>query len=301
MAENIWAALSSQIAETTATTGKSIVAIHGRRHPSSGIIIASDAVVTASHALRREEDITVVLSPEKRTTARLVGRDPNTDLAVLRLAQPVEAPAVRWGQTATLRVGELVVAVARTWRGNLVASSGILSGLMGAWRTWRGGDVDQFIRPDLNLYPGFSGGALINAQGEVLGLNTSGLHRSGLTIPAATVQRVCAELLEKGQVERPWLGLAMQAVPLPESLRARLNLTGSEALLVAHVEPGSAAEKAGVLLGDVLIEMDSKPVADTDAVQDVLRRHRVGDQIAVKLIRGGAVTVLTITLGARSR
>lgn len=301
MAENIWAALSNQIAETTAGAGQSIVAVHGRRHPSSGILVASDAVVTASHALRREEEITVIFSPEKRIIARLAGRDANTDLAVLRLAEPAGSPVVRWGETAGLRVGELAVALARSWRGNLVASAGILSGLMGPWRTWRGGEVEQFIRPDLNLYPGFSGGALINAQGEALGMNTAGLHRSGITVPAATIRRVTAELLEKGRVERPWLGLAMQSVPLPESLRTRLNLTGSEALLVAHVEPGSAAEKAGVLLGDVLIEMDGKAMSDTDAVQDVLRRHRVADQVPVRLVRGGTVVVLTIALGARSR
>jgi S1-C subfamily serine protease len=278
-----------------------VVAVHGRRHPSSGIIFTSDSVVTASHALRREEEITVILAPGTKTSARLVGRDPNTDLAVLRLAQPVEAPAPRWGETANLRVGELVVAAARTWRGNLVASSGILSGLMGPWRAWRGGEIEQFIRPDLNFYPGFSGGALINSLGQFLGMNTTGLHRSGITIPAGTVRRVAAELLEKGRVERPWLGLAMQAVPLPESLRTRLNLISSEALLVAHVEPGSAAEKAGILLGDVLVELEGKPVADTEAVQRFLHSHRAGDRIPVKLVRGGAILSLDVTLGTRSK
>jgi S1-C subfamily serine protease len=211
----------------------------------------------------------------------------------------VEAPAPHWGETASLRVGELVVAAARTWRGNLVASSGILSGIMGPWRPWRGGEIEQYIRPDLNLYPGFSGGPLINSMGQFLGMNTAGLHRSGITIPAGTVRRVAVELLEKGRVERPWLGLAMQAVPVPESLRARLNLISSEALLVVHVEPGSASDKAGTLLGDVLLELDAKPVTDTDAVQRFLHSHRPGELIPVKLIRGGAIVSLDVTLGAR--
>src|SRR5262249_36369834 len=117
-------------------------------------------------------------------------------------------------------IGELTLAVARSWRGNVVASSGIISGLMpGPWRTWRGGELDQFVRPDLTMYPGFSGGPLLNSQGDFVGLNTTGLHRSGITIPAATVMRVAGELLEKGRVERPYLGLAMQGVTLPESLR----------------------------------------------------------------------------------
>jgi S1-C subfamily serine protease len=301
MAENIWASLSNQLAETAAAVGKSVVAVHARRHPSSGIVWSSDTVVTANHALRRDEDISVVFGPGEKTAARVVGRDATTDLAVLHLEQPTGSPPARWGNTSQLRIGELVLALGRTWRGNIVASSGILSGLMGAWRTWRGGDLDQFIRPDLMLYPGFSGGPLVGAQGEILGVNTAGLHRSGITVPASTVARVVAELLEKGSIERPYLGVAMQPVPLPESLRGKLNLKPSDALLVAHVEPGSPAEKGGVLLGDVLIEIDGKPAADTDAVQDALRAQKVGNSIAITVVRGGQVQKLNVTLGSSRR
>ena len=219
-------------------------------------MIAKDAVVAASHAVRRDDEITVITAPGQKLSARVAGRDPSTDLVVLRLQQPIDAPAVRWASTSNLRVGELVLALARTRRGHIVASSGILSGLInGPMRTWRGGEIDQFIRPDLTMYPGFSGGPLVNSQGELLGMNTAGLHRSGITVPSATVQRVSAELLEKGGIQRPYLGLAMQAAPLPESLRTRLNLTASEGLLVVHVEPGSPADKAAIFLGDVLIKL----------------------------------------------
>ncbi|HLJ29226.1 MAG TPA: trypsin-like peptidase domain-containing protein [Candidatus Angelobacter sp.] len=299
MAENIWSALSNQLAEAAAATGKSVVAVHGRRHPSSGILWSGDSVVTANHALRRDEEISVVTAPGKSISARVIGRDPSTDVAVLRLQQPAEATLARWVDTSKLRIGELVLALGRSWRGNIVASSGIVSGLMGPWRTWRGGELEQFIRPDLTMYPGFSGGPLVNAQGEILGVNTAGLHRSGITVPAATIARVAAELLEKGRIERPYLGLAMQAVPLPESLRARLNLKPSDGLLVAHVEPGSPAEKGGVILGDVLIEIEGKTVADTDAVQETLRSQKAGDSIAVRVVRGGALVAITLTLTAR--
>ena len=254
--ENIWGKLSNDLAEVSATAGKSVVAVHGTRHPSSGIVIAKDAVVAASHAIRRDDEITVITAPGQKLSARVAGRDPSTDLVVLRLQQPIEAPAVRWASTSNLRVGELVLALARTRRGHIVASSGILSGsINGSMRTWRGGEIDQFIRPDLTMYSGFSGGPLVNSQGELLGMNTAGLHRSGITVPSATVQRVSAELLEKGGIQRPYLGLAMQAAPLPESLRTRLNLTASEGLLVVHVEPGSPADKAAIFLGDVLITL----------------------------------------------
>jgi S1-C subfamily serine protease len=299
--DNIWTKLSNEIADVSAEAGKSVVAVQGTRHPSSAIVIAKDAVVAASHAVRRDDEITVVTAPGQKISARVSGRDPSTDLVVLRLQQPIDAPVARWGSTTNLRVGELVLALARTRRGHVVASSGILSGLIHApMRTWRGGEIDQFIRPDLTLYPGFSGGPLVNSQGEILGLNTAGLHRSGITIPSATVQRVATELLEKGGIQRPYLGLAMQAAPLPESLRTRLNLTASEGLLVVHVEPESPAEKAGILLGDVLIKLADNPVADTDSVQHILRAHKSGDSLEAGLIRGGAIIAVPVRLEARA-
>jgi S1-C subfamily serine protease len=299
--ENIWTKLSNEIAGVSATSGKSVVAVHGTRHASSGIVIAKDAVAAASHAVRRDDEITVITAPGQKLSARVSGRDPSTDLVVLRLQQPIDAPIARWGSTSALRVGELVLALARTRRGHIVASSGILSGLIsGPMRTWRGGELDQFIRPDLTMYPGFSGGPLVNSQGEFLGLNTAGLHRSGITVPSATVQRITAELLEMGGIQRPYLGLAMQAAALQESLRTRLNLTASEGLLLVHVEPGSPAEKAGILLGDVLVNLADKPVADTDAVQHILRAHKAGDAIVASLVRGGAIVTATVKLEARA-
>src|SRR5262249_19608660 len=279
--EKIWASLAKEMAEASAEAGKSIVGVHGARHFSSAIAIAKDAVVAAGHAVRRDDEITVVTAPGQSVGARVAGRDPGTDLAVLRLNQPIDATPARWGSAANLRVGELVLALARTRRGYIVASSGVISGLINApMRTWRGGELDQFIRPDLTMYSGFSGGPLVNSQGEIVGLNTAGLHRSGITVPASTVARISAELLEKGRVERPYLGLAMQAVPVPESLRGRLNLNTSEALLLVHVESKSPAEKAGLLLGDLLLTLAGKPVTDTDSVQEILR---AGDRKSTRL------------------
>jgi serine protease DegQ len=300
MADKVWASLSNELAEASAEAGKSVVSVQGRRHPSTGVLFTSDSVITVHHALRREEEAAIVLAPGQRMAARVLGRDPSTDLALVRLEQPVKSPPARWGKSSDLRVGDWVLALARTRRGNVVASSGIVSGFINEpWRTWHGGELDQFIRPDLNLYPGFSGGPLLSSKGEFLGVNTAGLHRSGITIPAATVVRVATELLEKGRIERPYVGLAMQAVPLTESLRAKLNLTASEGLLVVHVEPGSPAERAGVLLGDVLFELGDKPVADTDTVQHELRSRKPGSEIQATLIRGGSVAKAKLKLEAR--
>ncbi|HEX2331473.1 MAG TPA: S1C family serine protease [Candidatus Angelobacter sp.] len=299
MAESTWAAFSKELADTSAEIGKSVVAVLGRRHPSSGLLLSRDAVVTVNHALRRDDEIGVVLGPGKKLVARVTGRDSGTDLAVLRLPEPVDAPPLRW-KRETVRVGELVLALGRSWRGNVVASSGVLSGVINtAWKTWQRGELDQFIRPDLTLYPGFSGGPLVAPGGAIMGINTAGLHRQGITIPASTVERVAQELLEKGAVERPWLGLAMQPVPFPESLRSRLNLNASQGLLVAHVEPSGPADKAGVLLGDLLYEIAGQPVPDTDRGQEVLRNTRVGQQVEVKLLRAGNPATAHISLGSR--
>jgi S1-C subfamily serine protease len=302
MAEKIWSTLSNELAEASLEAGKPVVCVQGRRHPSSGIIFNQEAVVTTHHALRRDEDVAIVAAPGQRIAARVAGRDPGTDLAVLRLEQSVQSPAARWGNSGELRVGELVLALARTRRGNIVASSGIISGYINErWTTWHRGELDQFIRPDVNFYPGFSGGPLVNSRGEVLGINTGGLHRSGITIPAATLVRVATELLEKGRIERPYLGLAMQTAPLPESLRTKLNLNSSEGLLVMHVVPGSPADKAGVLLGDVLVELNHQPVADTETVQQQLRAQKLGSEIEATFIRGGATVKSRVKLEAPAR
>lgn len=300
MAEKIWTALSNELAAAAAAAGNSVVAVLSHRHPSSGVLFRPDAVVTASDALRGDEDIGIIAAGGKKVVGLIAGRDPATDLAVVRLQESLEAPAARWRATAGLKVGELVLALGRTRRGNTVASAGILSGVIaGPWRTWRNGALDQFIRPDLSFYPGFCGGPLVADNGEFLGINTTGLHRTAITIPSSTVQRIAHELIEKGRIERPYLGLGMQPVHLPESLRTRLNLTAREALMVAQLEPGGPAEKAGVMLGDVLIELGSRAVADTENVQDVLRSMKAGQELDARLIRASALATLKIKLEAR--
>jgi len=300
MTNKIWDALSGELAQTAEDAGKSVVAVYGGRHAASGVLLSSNSVVTVSHAVRREEEVAVILSDGQRLSSRVAGRDPATDLVLLRLESEVQSSQPRWVATPKLRVGELTLALARTWRGNIVSSFGVISGLMpGPWRTGYGGELDQFIRPDLTMYPGFSGGPLLSSQGEFVGINTVGLHRAGITIPASTVTRVAGELLEKGRVERPYLGLAMQSVKLQESLRSKLNLTSGEALLVVHVEPGSPAEKAGILLGDALVDLGGKPVADTDAVQEVLRSSRIGGELEASFVRGGVARPTKLKLEAR--
>jgi serine protease Do len=302
MANSILETISNEFASAAEKVGSSVVAVHARRWmPTSGIEWKKGVVVTVHHGVQRDEDIKVLFGDGRAVSAKLAGRDPSTDIAVLRIEEGSSVEP-QPGDSTSLRLGHLVLALGRTRRGDLVASSGIIGGISGEWRNWRGGQLDQHIRLDLALYPGFSGGPLLNARGEVVGINTRGLaHGRAVTVPVATVNRVVEELLEKGRIARPYLGIAMQPVEVPENMRSKLTTETRAGLLVVHVENGGPAEKAGVLLGDVVFEVSGKTVEHMDAIQDSLATATIGDVLRVRVVRAGEIKPVSITLGERSR
>lgn len=288
--------LSNDLAAAVERAAPAVVAVHARRLPSTGIHWRPGIVVTAEHTVRTAEDITVTMADGRSLPAVLAGRDPGTDLAVLRVADAGSVVATL-GDDAALKVGHMVLALGYGPR----ASWGVISALGPRWRSWRGGDIDRLVRLDLVLYPGFSGGPLVDAAGRVVGLNTSGLAReTRLALPVTMVTRVADELLQKGHVSRGYLGLGMQPVRLPEPLRAQLGL-GDGALIVVMVEPSGPAARAGVLLGDVLVALDGEPVGDLEDVQARLGSDRVGAEIPAVVLRGGVRTELRITVGEQPR
>ena len=291
---------SNSLADAVEHAGQSILAVNARgRVSSSGVHWRQGIVVTADHTIERDEGVTVTLPNGKTVPATIAGRDAGTDLAVLRI-EATDLPPAEIGNSADLKIGHIVLAVARPGEGGLGTSWGAISSISGAWRTWAGGQIDQLIRPDLTLYPGFSGGALVDAAGRVVGINTSGLSRSlNLAIPTTTVNRVIDALLSKGRIARGFLGVAMQPVRLPENLRGGLPSGTDAGLIVVSVEENGPAEKAGIIVGDIITALDGKPVADTNDVQSLLDPDRVGKPLTVQLIRGGAVTELTVTVGER--
>jgi len=197
--------------------------------------------LAAHTSWRIAEYITVVAAGGKSSKANLAGRDPSTDLAILKVSEESALPLPSFGDGG-LKLGHVVLALGRSRGSNLVASAGIVGGISGEWEPRRGGRVDQHIRLSLELYPGFSGGPLVNAQGKVVGINTRGLSRGrAVTIPLATVNRIVDELIEKGHIAKPYLGLAMQPVAVPESLRGKVPGAGNSAVLVVHVEPAGPA------------------------------------------------------------
>ena len=294
--------LSRDLASVVERTGAAVVAVNAQHHlSSSGVCWRDDVIVTAAHTLRRTEDISVILSSGETVASTLAGTDPSTDLAILKINN-AKLTAPPFGDTSQLKVGHVVLAVGRGARRGLNATLGIVGVLSGAWRTWRGGLIDKFIGLDLVLHSGADGGALVDAHGRVLGINTSGLSRGvELTIPVSTVDRVVQQLLEKGHIGRGYLGLGMYAIPLPEDLKSALNLSGDSALIVVSVEPQGPGSKAGVLLGDVIVALEGNAVSSVRDLQAFLEPECVGKTIPVFLIRSGKPVEVNVTIGERRR
>jgi S1-C subfamily serine protease len=294
--------LSDALAATVKAAGSSVVRVEARRRlPASGIIWSSDGViVTAYHVVERDENISVSLPDGQSVPATLVGRDPTTDLAVLRAQVPTTSEAVppTWADPDKLSVGHLVLALGRPGR-TAQATLGIVSALGESWRTPAGGRIDRYLQTDVVMYPGFSGGPLVDAAGQVLGLNTSALLRGiSLTVPTPTLSEVVQTLLTHGRVRRGYLGVGAQPVRLPAGLGQQL---GQEtALLLVSVEPGSPADQGGLLLGDTIVALDGQPIRHMDDLLALLSSDRVGETMPVRIVRGGQVQELQVVVGERT-
>jgi S1-C subfamily serine protease len=256
-------------------------------------------VVATNHTIRRDEEITVTVADGRALPAKIAGRDPSTGLAVLKLDESGGEPAVI-SAGEELNVGNLVLAAGRTKGNHLVTGLGIASSVSGEWRTWRGGKIDRFIRLDLSIFLGFSGSALVNASGGIAGINTTGLTRGlGVTIPSETVNRVVDELAAKGRISHGYIGIATQPVILPERLSTKLHLASQSALIIVTVEPDGPADKAGMMIGDILVSLDGAPASDICDIQAKLGSEFIGKYIAASVLRGGALVPLTLGISER--
>jgi S1-C subfamily serine protease len=291
--------LSHALAATVKAAGPAVVRLESRRRlPATGIIWSDEGIiVSAHHVVRRDENIRVGLPDGQTVPVALLGRDPTTDLAVLR-AEATGLTAATWVSADELRVGHLVLALGRPGQ-TVQATLGIVSALGQSWRTPAGGQVDRYLQTDVVMYPGFSGGPLVSATGQVLGLNTSALLRGvSLAVPFATVGRVVETLLAHGRVRRGYLGIGVQPVRLPEDLAEQIEQeTG---LLLVQVKAGSPAEQEGLLLGDTIVALDGQPVTHHDALLALLTGDRVGASVPVRIVRAGQIQELQIIIGERA-
>jgi serine protease DegQ len=289
--------LSEALVAAVKAAAPSLVRVEARRrYPLSGTVWSSDIVVTTSRAIEREEGIRLGLDGGETVSASLVGRDPGTDLAVLR-AEGASFQAPSW-QDEDLQVGSLVLVLGRPGT-SVRASLGMVSAVGEAWRTGAGSRIDRFIEVDARPFPGFSGGPLVSASGAILGINSAALLRGmPVTIPTTTVRRVVEAILEHGRVRRGYLGIGVQPVRLPESIKAELGQeTG---LLVVSVQPGAAAEAAGLHLGDVLVTLAGEAMRHVDDLQAQLADDRVGETVSARVLRGGELKDIDLHVGEAS-
>jgi S1-C subfamily serine protease len=297
------AVLSDQLADAAARAGEALVAVHARpRLPSTGIHWQDGVVVTTDGTVRRESDITVTLEDGRNMPAALAGRDPRTDLAVLRVAAG-SLPTARLGDPGSLRPGHLVLALARLSEGGPRVSFGAVSAVGGSWRCWKGGELDRRLQSDLTIYPGFGGGPLVDAAGEIHGINSGALSRTfATTIPAETVTRVVRQLLERGYVARGWLGAAMQPVRFNPAAQRRLGLERDSGLVILSVEHDGPAATAGLLVGDVIVKLGGRTIEDVDDLVEALgARDAVGTTFNLDLVRGGERVQTDVLIGERPR
>jgi serine protease Do len=294
------AAFSDDVADIVERVGASVVALQARRsYPASAVILEPGVVATAAHTLRREDGITAILADGSASAATLIGVDPGTDIAVLKL-ESSQGKAIELGDAAAVRAGSFVVAVSRGTDGSLSASAGIVARTGGSWRTWRGGDVDRLIQLDGGLWTGFSGGPVVDARGGVIGIGTSALSRGrAVVIPGSVLKRVSAQLLARGHVSHAYIGAAVQSVEVPEALRTQLGVSHTHGLIVISTVPGGPADAAGIALGDTLLTLEGKPLSDVDDLKAALGADRIGKTVAVSLIRAKQLVDAEVVIGER--
>jgi len=293
-------AFSDELAAMVAKVTRSVVRVEAReRVAGTGVVWTSGgAIVTADHVVEREENIRVVFNGSTYE-AELAGRDPTTDLAVLKVKGSDLVPA-QVADSKTLKQGNLVFAIGRPWGDEAIVSSGIVSALGKFGRGWGSQFREGLIHTDLTLYPGFSGGPLANASGQIVGINSSVLGRDlALAIPTETVSRIAEQLLSEGRIKRGYLGIGVQKIPLQASLASKLGLQQETGLMVLMVEAGTNAEKAGLLPGDILVGLNGTSIARVRELNRWLANETGGRQVNAKVIRGGELKELPITVGVR--
>jgi len=288
--------LSRDIAGILERAAAGIVRVDARpNRPATGIVWADGLVLTADHVIERDDAIQISAGGAA-VKAAVAGRDPGTDLALLKTDGLTASPLAR-AASADVRIGHLVLAAGRA--NELQVSLGIVSGLSGAFRSWRGGETERLIETTAELLPGFSGGPLLDADGRVIGINSWNFGRGiSRAIPIEAAAAVAENLQTHGRIRRAYLGIGTQPVRLAETLRS--NLGQESGLLVVTVEAGGPAAKAGLLQGDTVVTVDGEPVRQLDELFRRLRGFDVGSTHRFGVVRAGEARDVSVSVGERT-
>jgi S1-C subfamily serine protease len=292
--------LSNALAQATGRAAASVVAVHTEaRGSSSGIVWRPGVIVTSDHALRRDEEIQVTLPNGRVAPATLAGRDSSTDIAVLKCAE-ADSAAPEFGDAAALEPGSLTLVVGRTRASGPVAALGVVSLVAAERRSWTGASLTPYIRLDVGLQPTAVGGAVVDAHGKVVGLATPRFARFGaIAVPASAISKITDQLLKQGHIPRGYLGVGLQPLPLPAALRETLQRKEKTAAIVLEVHPGSPADKAGIVIGDILVSIGGHTVTRLEDVQSALAGEAIGKTLALKFVRGGLIQEGSIVVAER--
>jgi S1-C subfamily serine protease len=288
--------LSTQLADAVDAVAASVVQVQGRRRPASGVVYSDGLVLTTMRAVGGEDGLRVRRHDGTTLDAELAGWDPTTTLAVLRvgdLALPLLRPS-----DGTPRVGNVALAIARSWSNFVTASAGVISVIGGPLPTGRRRAIDQVIRTTAPMHDGFSGGAFVDAGGGLIGVTTATTIRgTTVVIPAGIAWPAAQRILERGQTQRGYLGVMGQPVTLSEPQVASCGR--KTALLIVGVSPGSAAASAGVLVGDIVLALDDTATSSPEDLLDLLASQAVGRRASLKVLRGHATVDVPVTIGER--
>jgi S1-C subfamily serine protease len=295
-------ALSNALAQATERAAANTVAVHTEsRGSSSGVVWRTGVIVTAEHALRRDEDIHITLPDGRVVSATLAGRDPSTDIAVLKSAEAASSVA-EFGDASSLKAGSLALVVGRTRASGPVAALGVVSLVAAERRAWTGAALAPYVRLDVGLQPTAVGGAVLDAHGRVVGIATPRFARFGaIAVSAATIDHVVETLLKKGRIPRGYLGVGLQPVRLPDALRQTLGRSEKTAAIVLEVEPDGPAHKAGIVIGDILVALAGHPVSQLEDVHAQLAPESIGKSLPVNFVRGGSLQQASIVVGERAQ
>jgi S1-C subfamily serine protease len=290
-------AFSEHAAELVERAAGSIVAVHGGgRWPLSGIHWRSGVIVTAEEVLERDENIKLTLPGGRVADASLAGRDPTTDVAVLRF-QPDGLPTATTAE-ASLRAGYVVVAVGNH-DGAPLAALGIVALAGGTWHSVRGGTIDSLIRLDLALSPAAEGGALVDLQGRVIGMTVLGPSRRALSIPSSTIDRVVDQLLARGHVFRGYLGAGLQPIKQERASGGSQASGSRRGVLVVSIDPNGPSARAGIIVGDIVTAWNGQPIERVREIMRLLGPESIGTTVDLGLIRGGAPAALRVVISER--
>jgi S1-C subfamily serine protease len=291
--------LSQEISSAVAAASSTVVSIVGRpRMSSSGIVWRPGLVVTSDAALRRDEDIRIMLPDGSTTTGVVKGRDPSTDLALIACDTGKTVPAAFSVQAA--KPGELILTVGRTADTGPIVTMGVVSGVSTDWRSWRGARLDEFVRLSADIYPTSVGGAVIDSTGMLLGIVSGGLSRSSvLVVTRRIIERVAEVLSSKGCVARGYIGVGVQPVAIPQAVRQQFKIDQETGVMALSVEENGPAARAGILMGDVIVTLDGHAITSPEALHAVLDPGSVGKEFAASVLRSGTLHQLTVTIAER--